>query len=347
MVTEPLEALVALLLISIILASVFIYNQKGTERIMLKRTMTRSIAGTVSGFYLYYLSSSQSFADFNRSVASFITYIGKGQNVSCSVAIELIFKNGSYFDYELVRGRKSANAIIESMTVAYGNASGALHIYAIVNRTYISSDPNSPTGVYLVAYYDNGVPALYSTQNVLFVVKWSDGNLIMTGQCPPILNGKTTCDISASYWPSNYQRGSGAVSISIVYSYIDGKYSGTINITSYPVYSYAYTANGRIADVANGSMFLHYYLGEKVNLTTDVVDWNITNRKGGKCYGAGNAIPTGSNILCGDMPLPVFLVQGPVNITLNYDKDIKMQSRQVIFIDPYFTQVLVETSFRG
>jgi len=347
MVTEPLEALIALVLISIILASVFVYNQRGTERIMQKRTFTRSIAGTVSGFYLYYLNSTIGFSDFNRSVANFLEYVKRTQNVNCSAKLELIFKNGTVFGYPLIKGKNTMNTITDSMAVAYGEPAGTLHVYAIVNRTYISSNPNSPTGVYLIAYYDNGVSALYSPQNILFAVIWSDGNVIMTGQCPPLKNGRSICDISAKYWLQSYQGKTGSVNVVIGFNYIDGKYSGTVNVTNYPVYPDAYIASGAIADVLNGTMFLHYYLGEKVNLTTGVTSWKITNRKGGVCNGTGNVIPTGSNISCGNMPLPVFLVQGPVNITLNYDKDIKMQSRQVIFIDPYFTQVLVETSFRG
>jgi len=343
MVTEPIEAIIAILLISIILYSVFVYNQRGTERLFIRRTLTRSIAGTVAGIYLNYINSTQSFRDFNESVANFLTYVGKKENVSCSAALRLIFKNGSYFDYQLIRGRELSSSINESIIVAYGRESGSLHVYAIVNRSFISSYYSpTPVAVYVIAYYDNGIPALTAES---ISVSIDNGAPI---QCGEFSNGKATCDIS-SY---NYQ-GKNEVTITIYYSNIDGKYSGYVTF-NYPVKNIKYTASPRISDtdISNGKPYLHYYLGEIVKLTTDASSWNISNRKGGICKSntLGNKIPTGSSYLCvdaGSIPLPVFLVQGPINITLNYDATDDKKSNQVIFIDPYFTQVLVRTSFRG
>jgi hypothetical protein len=354
MVTEPLEALIALLLISIILASIFIYNQRGTERLFTKRTLTRSIAGAVSGMYLNYLNSTQVFRDFNESVANFLTYVEKKENVSCSAVLRLIFKNGSYFNYQLIRGKELANSINESIVITYGNNSGNLHVYAIANRSFISSLPGNPSGIYVVAYYDNGISALYagtagSDTPPYIVVRYND-NIILFKQCNKFSNGRATCDISADYWPSQYQGISGTLKIEIYYYNIDGIYSGFITF-EYPVQKAKYTANGMIADVDANGRYLHYYLGEIVNFTTDVSSWNITNRKGAVCKSntPENKIPTGTSYLCvdaGNIPLPVFLVQGPVNITLNYDATDDKKSIQVIFIDPYFTQIFVRTSFR-
>jgi hypothetical protein len=357
MVTEPLEALIALLLISIILASIFIYNQRGTERLFTKRTLTRSIAGAVSGMYLNYLNNTQIFRDFNESVANFLTYVEKKENVSCSAVLRLIFKNGSYFNYPLIRGKELANSINESIVIAYGNNSGNLHVYAIANRSFISSLPGNPSGIYVVAYYDNGISALYagtagSDTPPYIVVRYSN-EIILSKQCNQFSNGRATCDISANYWPSQYQGISGTLKIEIYYYNIDGIYSGLITF-EYPAQAAGYSKNEKvmIADVdANGNRYLHYYLGEIVNFTTDVNSWSITNRKGAVCKSSmlGNKIPTGTSYLCvdaGNIPLPVFLVQGPVNITLNYDATDDKKSIQVIFIDPYFTQIFVRTSFR-
>jgi len=353
MVTEPLEALIALLLISIILASIFIYNQRGTERLFTKGTLTRSIAGAVSGMYLNYLNSTQVFRDFNESVANFLTYIGKKENVSCSAVLRLIFKNGSYFNYPLIRGKELANSINESIIIAYGNSSGNLHVYAIANRSFISSLPSNPSGIYVVAYYDNGISALYagtagSDTPPYIVVRYSN-EIILSKQCNQFSNGRATCDISAKYWPPQYQGISGTLTIEIYYYNIDGIYSGLITF-EYPVQAAGYSKNGMIADIdASGNRYLHYYLGEIVNFTTDVSSWEVRNRKGEICRGIGNQIPTGSGYLCadsGDIPLPVILVQGPINITLNYNAADVDKSIQVIFIDPYFTQMFVRTSFR-
>jgi len=346
MVTEPLEALIALLLISIILASIFIYNQRGTERLFLKRTLTRSIAGTVSGFYLnYLLNNSQNFNDFNKSVSDFLVYVGEKEGVSCSATLRLIFKNGSYFDYTLVEGRKLANSSInEGITVAYGNRSGSLHVYAIANRSFISSKKGNPVGVYLVAYYDNGVPASYAEK--LEVRVTYDGKTQL-GSCSNFTKGIAICDIPA---PAPKKDSTGTATITIYYYNIDERESGSRNL-SLNIRSDDYAASIMINDVDEyGNRYLHYYLGEIVNLTSGASSWKMENRKGEICVYNGPSsaqIPTGSDIICGNIPLPVFLVQGPVNITFNYNGVDKQQSRQVIFIDPYFTQIFVRTYFRG
>jgi hypothetical protein len=353
MVTEPLEALIALLLISIILASIFIYNQRGTERLFTKRTLTRSIAGAVSGMYLNYLNNTQIFRDFNESVANFLTYVGKKENVSCSAVLRLIFKNGSYFNYPLIRGKELANSINESIVIAYGNNSGNLHVYAIANRSFISSLPGNPSGIYVVAYYDNGISALYAgtagSDTPPYIIVWYNDKPILSKWCNKFSNGRATCDISDI--SAQYPGISGTLTIVINYYNIDGIYSGLITF-EYPVQAAEYSKNKKvmIADAdANGNRYLHYYLGEIVNFTTDVSSWEVMNRKGKVCRGIGNQIPTGSGYLCADsenIPLPVILVQGPINITLNYDKADADKSIQVIFIDPYFTQIFVRTSFR-
>jgi len=379
MVTEPLEALIALLLISIILASIFVYNQRGTEKVMMRRTFTRSIAGTVSGFYLYYLNTTQGFDEFNRSVANFLAYVDQKEGVSCSATLEFILKNGSIFDYSLVKGRKLNTTFKERITVAYGNISGNLHVYAIPNRTYISLDLGSdnPFGVYLIGYYDNGVSAIAGdvdnppqmtvvyqyTYKYWTILGWKTGTIgpkTDSGSCNPFFNGRATCYLSPeqihNWVPVDLKALislglakiiEGDADITIDPKEIDGKYPSKISFTV-KIYPDKYLSKGIIADKdENGESYLHYYLGEKVNLTTNVSNWKITNRKGGVCNGIGNVIPTGSNISCGNLPLPVFLVQGPVNMTLNYDKDKTMQSNQVIFIDPYFANIIVSTSFRG
>ena len=347
MVTEPIEAIIAILLISIILYSVFVYNQRGTERLLMKRTLTRSIAGTVSGIYLNYINTTQIFRDFNESVANFLVYFERKENVSCSAALRPIFKNGSYFDYQLIKGKELVSSINESIVVAHGRKSGSLHIYAIVNRTFISSYySRTPVSVYVIAYYDNGIPALGCSTREEKCISVVVDNGIST-QCG-LYNGKATCDISG-----NYQNvSSKEVKIDIYCSNIDGEYSRHITF-NYPVSYKPYIGNPTIYDTSSdGKPYLHYYLGEIVNFTTDVSSWKISNRKGEVCKSntLGNKIPTGSNYPCvdaGNIPLPIFLVQGPVNITLNYNSNEEEKSNQVIFIDPYFTEVLVRIHFRG
>jgi len=340
LVTEPLEAIIALLLISIILYSIFVYNQKGVENILIKRTLTRSIAGSVAGIYVNYLNSTQNFHDFNDSVSDFLTYIGEKENVSCSAYLRLLFKNGTYFSYQLIRGRSGKTSITENITVALGNISGSPHVYALVNRSFISTVQNVPVGVYVVAYYDDGVPPISLTASVSI----SDGS------------SSQLCTLERSFTGGRaiYSCSTSALSKKVSYYIIkvyninvdEKPYPNiiTISIQAKPIsYSSAVTIKDTGTDpLGNSYRYVDYYLGEIVNLT-GYANWILQNRKGMYCTGYyGNSISTGSSYICpeGNLPLPVFLVQGPINISLNCDHD-ETCSRQVIFIEPYFSQISV------
>jgi len=189
MVTEPIEAIIAILLISIVLYSVFVYNQRGVENILVKRALAKSVAGTVAGIYVNYLNSSQSFEDFNRSVANFLSYIEKKENVSCSAYLRLLFKDGTYFDYQLFRGRSGKTSITENVTVALGSIGRSLTVRVLANRSFVSTAPIQiprggtllpPVGVYVVAYYENGVHPSSLTASVSI----SDGGPFLNHAVP-------------------------------------------------------------------------------------------------------------------------------------------------------------------
>ena len=319
------------------------YNQRGTESILLKRTITRSIAGTTAGIYIQYLNSTQLFKDFNKSVSNFLVYVGKRENVSCSAYLRLIFKNGTYFDYRLLKGREGKTSIRENITVSLGDISGLLHVYALVNRSFISTYKSTPVGVYIVAYYDSGVPPSSLTVSSVNI---SDGE--SSSQCieeRPFVGGRA---IYSCYAPSTSIGKSIMLTIRVNIGEVDGKPYPPL-IFQVPGKPYTYTKSVMINDTETDPLgvkyrYVDYYLGEKVNLT-ESASWSLTNRKGMVCKGYGAGIPTGSNYPCADaenLPLPVFLVQGPINITLNYDSsDDRVISRQIIFIEPYFSQISV------
>jgi hypothetical protein len=343
MVTEPIEAIIAILLISIVLYSVFVYNQRGVENILVKRALAKSVAGTVAGIYVNYLNSSQSFEDFNQAVANFLSYVEKKENVSCSAYLRLLFKDGTYFDYQLFRGRSGKTSITENVTVALGSIGRSLTVYALANRSFVSTVPIQggtllpPVGVYVVAYYENGVHPSSLTASVSI----SDGG-------PP-----QTCSLERSF------TGGAIYSCSAPLTAVGREvllriYVNDIKVdgTSYPPFSiqipgkplpYGPTVMIEDTDV-------HYYLGEKVSLTAPA-NWILENRKGMRCTGSGDSISTGSSsYLCpevNNLPLPVFLVQGPINISISLSltnicsSDDTSCSRQVIFIEPYFSQISV------
>jgi hypothetical protein len=347
MVTEPIEAIIAILLISIVLYSVFVYNQRGVENILIKRALAKSVAGTVAGIYVNYLNSSQSFEDFNRSVANFLSYIEKKENVSCSAYLRLLFKNGTYFDYQLFRGRSGKTSITENVTVALGSIGRSLTVRALANRSFVSTAPIQipgggtllpPVGVYVVAYYENGVHPSSLTASVSI----SDGG-------PP-----QTCSLERSFTGGAIYSCSApltAVGKEVsLYIYVnDIKVDGTSYPDLHPIpipgKPLSYTGNVRIGDTD-----VHYYLGEEVSLT-ESANWILENRKGMRCTRSGGSIPTGSSsYLCpevNNLPLPVFLVQGPIYINISQsqtnicDSDDTSCSRQVIFIEPYFSQISV------
>jgi hypothetical protein len=336
-----LEAIIALLLISIILYSIFVYNQRGVENILVKRTLTRSVAGSVAGIYVNYLNNTQNFHDFNNSVSDFLTYIGEKENVSCPAYLRLLFKNGTYFSYQLIRGRGGKTSITENITVALGNISGSPHVYALVNRSFISTVQNIPVGVYVVAYYDDGVPPISLTASVSI----SDGSSSQPCTLERSFTGGRA--IYSCYAPSTSIDKEVQLYISVNNIVVDGKPYPDISliIEGKPL---TYTKSVMIKDTGTDPSgasyrYVDYYLGEIVNLT-DYASWVLQNRKGMHCTGYyGNSIPTGSSYLCpeGNLPLPVFLVQGPINISLDCDSDERVCSRQVIFIEPYFSQISV------
>ena len=338
MVTEPIEAIIAILLISIVLYSVFIYNQRGVENILVKRALAKSVAGTVAGIYVNYLNSSQSFEDFNQAVANFLSYIEKKENVSCSAYLRLLFKDGTYFDYQLFRGRSGKTSITENVTVALGSIGRSLTVYALANRSFVSTVPIQggtllpPVGVYVVAYYENGVHPSSLTASVSI----SDGGPPQPCSLERSFTGGAIYSCSAPLTAAGREV---LLRIYVNNIKVDGTSYPDLPPIPIPGKPLSYTEYVRIKDTD-----VHYYLGEEVSLT-ESANWILENRKGMRCTGPKDInIPTGSSsYLCpevNNLPLPVFLVQGPINISLNCDHD-ETCSRQVIFIEPYFSQISV------
>jgi hypothetical protein len=331
MVTEPIEAIIAILLISIVLYSVFVYNQRGVENILVKRALAKSVAGTVAGIYVNYLNSSQSFEDFNRSVANFLSYIEKKENVSCSAYLRLLFKDGTYFDYQLFRGRSGKISITENVTVALGSIGRSLTVYALANRSFVSTVQGETVGVYVVAYYENGVHPSSLTASV------SIGDGGPPQPCSPerSFTGGAIYSCSA---PSTAAGGEVLLHIYVNNIKVDGT---SYDLPPIPIPGKPLPYDPSTVMIEDTDV--HYYLGEKVDLTKSA-NWILENRKGMRCTGSGDSISTGSSsYLCpevNNLPLPVFLVQGPINISLDCDHD-ETCSRQVIFIEPYFSQISV------
>jgi len=347
MVTEPIEAIIAILLISIVLYSVFVYNQRGVENIIVKRALAKSVAGTVAGIYVNYLNSSQSFEDFNQAVANFLSYVEKKENVSCSAYLRLLFKDGTYFDYQLFRGRSGKTSITENVTVALGSIGRSLTVRALANRSFVSTAPIQipgggtllpPVGVYVVAYYENGVHPSSLTASVSI----SDGGPPQPCSLERSFTGGAIYSCSAPLTAAGREV---LLRIYVNNIKVDGTSYPDLPPIPIPGKPLSYTEYVRIKDTD-----VHYYLGEEVSLT-ESANWILENRKGMRCTGSGGSIPTGSSsYLCSEvnnLPLPVFLVQGPIYINISRSQtnicssDDTSCSRQVIFIEPYFSQISV------
>jgi hypothetical protein len=354
MVTEPIEAIIAILLISIVLYSVFVYNQRGTENIMLMRTLSKSIAGTIAGMYANYINSSIDFYTFNNTVNSFLEYTERKENVSIAANITVILKNGTLRTARLRQmSRPVKRSIIENITVSLANESRNLTVYALPNRSYVYCNlPPLPLigctswrsiGIYVVGYYSDGTPVSSGSA-------WAEADCFSGGpektQKKIQNNGTVLLELS----PDLSHPCSGDVTI-IVHHNITGEWK-EINLPSLPVKDCTTGSckNGQLepdcsdpTDPTKKVPCYLFYLGEIVNLT-DVSNWVIQGKRGpnNKCpssgYGSGN-IPTASGS-CDSLPRYVFFTPGPYNLSMNNG-----DTNQPFFIEPYFIIITVRVGF--
>ncbi|MGC9103189.1 MAG: hypothetical protein ACP5JF_00040 [Candidatus Methanodesulfokora sp.] len=351
MVTEPLEALIAIILISIILASIFIYNQRGTENIMLMRTLTRSIAGTVAGMYANYTNSSISFYEFNSTVNEFLDYVEKKENVSIAANITVVLKNGTLRTARLRQmSRPVKRSITENITLFLANESRELHVYALPFRRYVYCDSflfstsicisYKSIYIYVVGYYSDGTPATSGSAS-------ATADRCFDQAQGDIRNGIVLLELDPT---SPFC--SGTVKVEVSYT-IDGK-SGIIPLPPFSVQQGSGKGDppGKEglkseSQCGNEPCYL-YFLGEIINLTTDVSQWKINGTRG-SCpttdYGSGN-IPTASG-LCDSLPRYIFFAPGPYNLSMNRFSGSPdgWDTHQPFFIEPYFTIISVRVGF--
>ncbi|RSN73999.1 hypothetical protein [Candidatus Methanodesulfokora washburnensis] len=354
MVTEPIEAIIAILLISIVLYSVFVYNQRGTENIMLMRTLSKSIAGTIAGMYANYINSSIDFYTFNNTVNSFLEYTERKENVSIAANITVILKNGTLRTARLRQmSRPVKRSIIENITVSLANESRNLTVYALPNRSYVYC--NLPPligctswrsiGIYVVGYYSDGTPA-------------TSGSASVTDVSPPcfsvsgpqdIQNGIALLELSPKTGSC-----SGTVTITVNYN-INGK-SGSITLQLPVQLGSGKNFQLESEPQCNNQPCYFYFLGEQINLTPQdsTLNWLVNNSARGYYEGSGWQIITGSG-LCSvttesglhNLPCYIFFTPGPYNLSMNsfpgsYNG---WDTNQPFFIEPYFTIITVRVGF--
>jgi len=335
LITEPLEAIIALLLISIILYSVFVYSQRGTENIVLMRTLTRSIAGTVAGMYANYTNSSISFYEFNSTVNEFLEYVEKKENVSIAANITVVLKDGNLRTAKLRQmSRPVKRSITENITLFLANESRELHVYALPYWKYVYlNTPNVYIYVYVVGYYSDGTPTMSMS-----VSAQADDQ-----QCLSFFNSQYIHDgITLLIFKTNRSSCSNTVNITIHYN-IDGKRGKIVVPLSVKQGSSRSNwpeglENERQCD--NKPCYL-YFLGETINLTNGVSNWRIQSRRG-LCPTSGSNsgdITTASGV-CDSLPRYIFFTPGPYNLSMNND-----DTHQPFFIEPYFTIISVRVGF--
>ncbi|MCS7366576.1 MAG: hypothetical protein NDF52_01710 [archaeon YNP-WB-062] len=349
MVTEPLEALIAIMLISIILASIFIYNQRGTENIMQMRTLSRSIAGTVAGMYAKYINSGiyidsdigfYTFKDFNDTVNNFLEYIERKENVSIAANITVILKNGTLRTARLKQmSRPVKRSITENITVSLANESRYLKVYALPNRSYVyCNSPLSPKkgcnswrsiGIYVVGYYSDGTPATSGSAQA------KADKCFSKSASKEIQNGIALLELTPK--GSNC---SGTVTITVYYN-IGGE-SGNRSLT-------LRVLEGSEKDFSlecNNKPCYFYFLGEQINLTPhdSTLNWLVKSVRD-SYTGSGDKIITGSGS-CGDLPCYIFFTPGPYNLSMNFLEQYNIwDTNQPFFIEPYFTIITVRVGF--
>jgi len=342
MVTEPIEAIIAILLISIVLYSVFVYNQRGTENIMLMRTLSKSIAGTIAGMYANYINSSIDFYTFNNTVNSFLEYTERKENVSIAANITVILKNGTLRTARLRQmSRPVKRSIIENITVSLANESRNLTVYALPNRSYIyCNSPLSPEctswrsiGIYVVGYYSDGTPATSGSAQAK-----AHDNCFYDSAPKKIQNGIALLELTPK--GSNCSR---PVNITVHHN-ITGKWK-KITLPPLPILEGS-GGNFGLKPECNNKPCYFYFLGEQINLTGST-DWLVSNAVRGSCRSEENEdkITTGSGS-CDDLPRYLFFVPGPYNLSMNFLEQYNIwDTNQPFFIEPYFTIITVRVGF--
>ena len=364
MVTEPLEALIAILLISIILASIFIYNQRGTESITQMgtlRALSRSIAGTVAELYLNYTNSSITFREFNESANNFLEYVEKKENVRIAANITVVLKNGTLKTARLRQVDASVKvnkSITENITLFITNKSRKWHAYVLPFRNYVYlycslpipsfniclSYSYRPIYIYVVGYYSDGTPVESGSAS-------ASADKCFSPDQQEIYNGIALLKLSYSECTSPEKN----KEIKVTVSYSIGGESPPPIILNLSVKDCTTGSckNGQLKfdcdcpdptdPTKTKKVPCHYfYLGEIINLT-DVSNWVIQGRRGpnDKCpssgYGSGN-IPTASGS-CDSLPRYIFFTPGPYNLSMNSG-----DTNQPFFIQPYFVIVSVKVS---
>jgi hypothetical protein len=347
MVTEPLEALIAIMLISIILASIFVYNQRGTESITQMRTLSRSIAGTVAGLYLNYTNSSINFNTFNGTVNSFLEYVERKENVSIAANITVILKNGTLRTARLRQmSRPVKRSITENITLFIANESKDVHVYALPFRNYVNRicifylpligciQYKYNITIYIVGYYSDGTPVIGDETSI----EDASANGGPFKKSPPT----EIVYINDGIWNITFETETGnkyttdPVTVSITYNIGGEKGYKEVRL---PNEDYS-GASFRLKPekLCNNDACYLYYLGEQINLTGPT-SWQIESlMRDSYCLGSGD-IATGSGH-CGELPRYIFFTPGPYKLSMNSG-----DTNQPFFIEPYFMIITVRVGF--
>ncbi|RSN78368.1 hypothetical protein [Candidatus Methanodesulfokora washburnensis] len=356
MVTEPLEALIAIMLISIILASIFIYNQRGTESITQMRTLSRSIAGTVAGMYVNYTKSNIDFYTFNNTVNGFLEYVERKENVSTAANITVILKNGTLRTARLRQmSRPVKRSITENITLFIANESKDVHVYALPFRNYVNRIQLSPIEclryfspiecllhksykynitIYIVGYYSDGTPVIGDESSI----EDARANGGPFKNSPP--KGKVY--INDGIWNITFETAAlekyttDPVTVSITYNIGGEKGYKEVRLPNEDYSSASFRL--RPEKLCNNDACYLYYLGEQINLTGPT-SWQIESlMRDSYCLGSGD-IATGSGH-CGELPRYIFFTPGPYKLSMNNG-----DTNQPFFIEPYFTIITVRVGF--
>ena len=208
MITEPIEALLAIFLISIGLAAIIAYHSSSTRsiQVLAERLSTRSVAYVIADIYSrdYVMCGSISFRDFKNEVGEICSLLWNRTRAWVNTSICLVYPNGTEKEFYInsTNTQKPNGDTITMMIplrpIAFNENQSQLHWYVLSYRNYYFARNSTQDGnvtwegetarFYFVVYTEDGFPvdggqAQVTVYTDLGELVGSNGSSITNGIC--------------------------------------------------------------------------------------------------------------------------------------------------------------------
>ncbi|GEM_PF-4734655 len=340
MISEPIEAVIAVVLVTIALATVITYMRVITrQEIVSERVLARSVASVLADLYArdFVMYGNISFQEFRNKVGEICSLTWKRTGVWVNVSMYMIFLNGTEVEFQVNSTkvpRPQGDKIIVMVPVMPRSASSEIHWYCLSYRDSYYVQQHSVGAItwwegetarfYFVAYGEDGLPIQGGHAQV--TVYTNLGELVGT-EGANLVNGM--CKIAMT------MGGSGPAPTKI---HVFANYTGP-NGESFPTRSFW-------VDLESGDP---YSRGEQHLIVNETAQEDHHFYAGETIYGrtANRMNLTSIRDFLKDLSLPlpinnISLAQGPYNASIINGFDTSSRANVPFFIFPYTVRIEVE-----